>query len=345
MKAPANENSDTANERFRAVVESAPNGIVLAAPGGSITLVNHRAEEMFGYTREEFMKLSVDDLVPSRFRGAHPKRRESFHSNPKSRAMGAGRDLYAVRKDGEEFPVEIALTPLPEGDETHVLASIIDITQRKQLEVEIVRISENEQRRIGQDLHDDLCSQLSGIGCLTKVIEQQLSRENPGEAELVKKVTEMVSQAGVRAREIAKGLVPTVLETKGLERAITDLLSRQEDLYGIKCEGDLQVSSRLEEQLPAHVAIQLYRITQEAVANAIKHSDCDSIEVGLKMIENCLELSIRDDGKGMQPNDESEGMGFFTMKRRAEVVGASLSVSAEIGEGTEIRCSFPFVLI
>ncbi|MDF1657781.1 MAG: PAS domain S-box protein [Verrucomicrobiales bacterium] len=345
MNVPENENPDVANDRFRAVVESAPNGIVVVSQVGLITMVNQRAEEMFGYSRDEFMEMSVDQLVPNRFRGAHPSRREGFHSHPKKRAMGAGRDLYAVRKDGGEFPVEIALTPLPEGDENHVLASIVDITQRKRLEVEIVRISENEQRRIGQDLHDDLCSQLSGIGCLTKVIEQKLASENPEEAALVKKVTEMVGQAGIRAREIAKGLVPTVLETKGLSRAIVDLVSRQQDLYGIKCEVKLKVSSRLDEQLPSHVAVQLYRITQEAVANAIKHSDCDSILVELKLIEGSLELSIRDDGKGMQPNDESEGMGFFTMKRRAEVVGAALAVSAAISDGTEIKCSLPFALI
>ncbi|MDF1825191.1 MAG: PAS domain S-box protein [Verrucomicrobiales bacterium] len=345
MNAPENEKTDIVNDRFRAVVESAPNGIVVASRGGEITMVNQRAEEMFGYTREEFMAMSVDQLVPDRFRAAHPSRRDSFHANPRPRSMGAGRDLYAVRKGGEEFPVEIALTPLVEGDETQVLASIVDITQRKRLEVEIVRISENEQRRIGQDLHDDLCSQLSGIGCLTKVIEQNLARKNPEEAELVKKVTEMVGQAGVRAREIAKGLVPTVLETKGLLRAISDLASRQRDLYGINCEVNLDVSSRLDEQLPSHVAVQLYRITQEAVANAIKHSDCDTIVVTLALLEGSLELTIRDDGKGMQPNDESEGMGFFTMKRRAEIVGAALTVSAAISDGTEIRCSLPFALI
>lgn len=307
MRSSENEHAPAAKDRFQLVVEAAPNGIVVAAPGGKITLVNRRAEEMFGYTRKEFESLSVDQLVPVRYRKEHPARRGKFHEDPKTRAMGAGRDLYAVRKNGEEFPVEIALTPLPEEGEIYVLASIIDITQRKRLEVEIVRISELEQQRIGQDLHDDLCSQLSGIGCLTKVIEQQLRESNPDEAELLKQVTEMVGQAGIRAREIAKGLVPTVLETKGLIRAIEDLVQHQEGLYGIRCRAALTVGSGLDEQLPSHVAIQLYRITQEAVSNAIKHSDCDAIQVEMKMMDDRLELSIKDDGKGMKPNDESDG--------------------------------------
>jgi len=449
-------------EPFRLVVESAPNGIIVANSEGQIVMVNRRAEEMFGYERGEFLKLKIESLVPQRFRGGHDKLRGKFHGSPEPRAMGAGRDLYAVRKDGSELPVEIALTPIPRKDGMWILSSIIDITERKQIEAqlsfqaeilrnvhdavfyvgevgvikdwnegairifsvpaeeaigrsvdavcgvkgqslmssrilkevetrglaeeviqcrtglgdkiyvrakltrmsdsdsegyvicasdvtresmlqeEIVRVSENEQRRIGQDIHDDLCSQLSGIGCLTKVLEQQAEATSEGQAELASKIAEMVAHAGEKAREIAKGLVPTVLETQGLGGAIQVLGERNHEMFGVNCSVKVDGGDRLSE-LKQEVSVQLYRITQEGVNNAVKHSDADYIEVIVRGVEDRVELVIRDDGRGMPPDIVSSGMGLLTMQRRAEIIGADLEVIAFSGEGTEIQCVLPLI--
>ncbi len=445
------------DERFRVVVESAPSGIVVADTSGAIVMVNRQAEEMFGYSREEFLKLSIDALVPERYRGGHGGLREGFHHESRPRAMGAGRDLFAARKDGSEVAVEIALTPLPREDGMWVLSSIIDITERKaieaqlgfqseilrnvhdavfyvgddgivrdwnegasrifgvsatdaigqpidevcrgkganlipprileaikkrgvaeeviqclplsggeihvrakftrmsqgdmkglvvcasditketRLEAEIVRVSENEQRRIGQDIHDDLCSQLSGIGCLTKVLEQQVAAKFPDGAELASKIAEMVANAGMKAREIAKGLVPTVLETQGLAGAVEVLAERNQEVFGVHCQVVIEDGGGLDE-LSQEKAVQLYRITQEALNNAVKHSDADSISVSVKGQPECVELVIEDDGKGMQLDLISSGMGLLTMQRRAEIIGADLEVKASPGSGTLIRC-------
>lgn len=126
---------------FRRVVESAPYGIVVSDREGRIVLVNPKAEEMFGYSREEFLTLGIEALVPFPSRGTHGLMREGFHGHPEPRAMGAGRDLQACRRDGTEFPVEIALTPLPGPEGMHVLSSIVDITERKRGEEELLRYS------------------------------------------------------------------------------------------------------------------------------------------------------------------------------------------------------------
>jgi rsbT co-antagonist protein RsbR len=128
-----------ATERFRLIVESAPNAIIMANHEGSMILVNSQTERLFGYGRDELIGQSVDLLVPERVRGAHPSYRASFFADPKTRAMGAGRDLYGVHKDGREIPVEIGLNPLVTEEGTFVLASIIDITARKQAEETIAR--------------------------------------------------------------------------------------------------------------------------------------------------------------------------------------------------------------
>ena len=134
------------NDPFRLVVDSAPYGMVVSDESGRIVMVNPCAEEMFGYSAAEFKKRHIEDLVPPSLRGDHTGKRHDFHSAPSTRSMGAGRDLYACRSDGTEFPVEIALTPLPGESGMLVLSSIIDITRRKRGEEELVRYSKRLER-------------------------------------------------------------------------------------------------------------------------------------------------------------------------------------------------------
>lgn len=123
-----------AEERFRLVVESAPNAMILVNSAGKITLINGQTEKLFGYTRQELVGMLVEVLIPKRFTTQHPGYRDGFFQNPATRSMGVGRDLYGVRKDGTEFPVEIGLNPIKSDEGPMVLAAIIDITERKKAE-------------------------------------------------------------------------------------------------------------------------------------------------------------------------------------------------------------------
>ena len=123
-----------ADEIFRLTVEASPNAMVVADGQGKIVLVNSQTEALFGYTREELLGQTVDILVPPQYRTSHPAYRAEFMSDPHARAMGAGRDLYGLRKDGSEFPVEIGLNPIRTERGTWVLSAIVDITRRKHLD-------------------------------------------------------------------------------------------------------------------------------------------------------------------------------------------------------------------
>jgi PAS domain S-box-containing protein len=125
-----------AQERFRLVVEASPNGIVLVNAKGHIVLANACVEKLFGYGRDELIGQGIELLVPERFRGEHPAHRADFHAAPAARAMGAGRELFARRKDGTEFPVEIGISPIQSPEGTLVLSVIVDISARKQAEAE-----------------------------------------------------------------------------------------------------------------------------------------------------------------------------------------------------------------
>jgi PAS domain S-box-containing protein len=142
-----------ADERFQAAVESAPSGMLMVDSEGNIVLVNREAERLFGWSRDEIIGKPIEMLVPARFRGPHPRQRAAFLTAPSARAMGAGRDLFGLRKDGTEIPVEIGLNPLRTEDGVFVLSSVVDITARREAEARL-RESEERFRLLVDGVHD-----------------------------------------------------------------------------------------------------------------------------------------------------------------------------------------------
>src|SRR5579863_10453164 len=132
-------------QRSKLVIESVPNGILVVNRAGVITLANTPATKLFGYESTDLVGQPVEMLLPAALRAAHPELRTGFFSHPQARAMGTGRDLFAVRKDGSEFPVEIGLNPIEMDGETSVLCPIVDITERKRAESALLLASQKAQ--------------------------------------------------------------------------------------------------------------------------------------------------------------------------------------------------------
>ncbi|MEM7013001.1 MAG: PAS domain S-box protein [Verrucomicrobiota bacterium] len=327
--------SPPADSVLSAVVHAAPTGIVATDDRGKIVLVNPLALGLFGYSEDEMIGSRIETLMPERYRGGHLQLRAEFMNAAESpRPMGSGRDLFALRKDGTEFPVEIGLAPFNSENGKMVVASIVDITERKELEQKVLEISEAEQRRIGQDIHDDLCQQLASIGCLTKVVEQQLKAIYEDGAESLARIGEMISQANVRAREIAHGLAPSMLQNEGLPGVLRDLAERTQKSYQVNCVADCPDSISL---VDPKITTHLYRIAQEAIGNAVRHAEPTNVKISLQEENGVLSLSVCDDGIGITDPTRSTGMGLLTMAHRAQLLGGEFDLHSSPGGGTKIR--------
>jgi signal transduction histidine kinase len=214
-----------------------------------------------------------------------------------------------------------------------------DITERKRLEREILEISDREQQRIGQDLHDDLCQQLAGIGFMSEVLEQKLAgKAEAAEAAEAGRIAGHVRGAIEQTRMLARGLSPLEMESADLMTALTELASNTAEIFHVRCRFRAENPVGIGD---AAVSTHLYRIAQEAISNAIRHGGADEIGVSLEAEAGEAVLRVTDNGTGFAgPKKDSRGMGLRIMKYRAGMIGGMLDVCHADGKGTVVSCRF-----
>ena len=329
--------------RFQQIVEMAPNALLMVDREGRIVVANAQTEAMFGYARSELIGQKIEMLVPARLRGAHAKFRDDFYAAPNARPMGAGRDLYAVRKDGSEFPVEIGLNPVQTDAGPMVLGSVVDITERKRAEHRIAAALA-EKTALLKEIHHRVKNNLQVISSLLS-LQSSHSTEPAARAELTE------AQNRVKAMAMIHQLL---YERSDLSRVdLGDYLQRLGDLlaktYGLD-------SSRIRFQVqaaPVAVELDLHRavpcglVVVELVTNAFKHAfpAGRSGRVGISLQNapggNAI-LVVEDDGVGM-PAGWKEGcgsnLGLQLVPLLAEQLQATLLRPAT--SGTRVELHFP----
>ena len=256
------------------------------------------------------------------------------HSHPYMSQMG-----YAWAMINREFyfcVVVFAVFAVRKRQDTDA-AYIQMLEERRQLELDILKVSEHEQQRIGQDLHDGLCQQLAAIGCAVHALAQELHSHQLPAAKDATLVEESVKQAVTDARDLARGIFPVHVDDGGFTAALKELAINTSRLTGVSIV--VQQSGEIQIDRP-EVAMHLYRIAQEAVANAVRHGRAREIVIALNRRGDVLELRMEDDGVGMgeRKTHVGAGMGLRTMRYRAQSVGASFEITPSNAGGTCVCC-------
>jgi len=327
------------DERLRAILETAVEGIITIDDHGSIESFNPAAEKIFGYQAAEVINKNVSLLMSTPHREQHDGYLENYKRTGHAKIIGIGRETLARKKDGTLFPIDLSVSEVNLSDRRLFTGFIRDITERKRLEKEILEISELEQRRIGQDLHDGLCQQLAGIEMLSQVLAQKLAAKSKDASARAGEIAKAVREAIRQTRLLARGLSPVTLESEGLMSALAELALNTEKIFRVRCAFDCPEAVKF--GAPA-AATHLFRITQEAVSNAIRHGKAKRISIQLREDAGHLRLRVDDDGVGFPENfSGGTGMGLRIMQTRIGMVGGTLTIEQPPAGGTSVVFTAP----
>src|ERR1700733_10794845 len=312
--------------------------VVVLDSEGRILRFNPACELTTGYAMEEVQGKCIWDLflVPE-----ETERFRSMFEVLRTDLLPQDYQTYWVTRHGDKRLIAWSSTLLPGvGESAHyIIATGIDITERKHLEKAILDISAREQRRIGQDLHDGLGQHLTGIAFMAKVHEAKLAEQKRSETEDAAKIVKLVNEAIHKTRELARGLLPVVSDSYGLMSALQLWAAEVEDLFRVACRFQCETPVLIHDDT---MATHLYHIAQEAVNNAIKHGNPRRVLIQLTAEEGRGTLLIKDDGKGIAENPaNAQGMGLHIMNYRAGVIGGTLEVRRDTPRGTVVTCIFP----
>jgi len=329
---------------FRASVDA----MVVLNRNGEILIMNEAALEMFGYSANELIGKNVNTLMPHPHNVHHDEFMFNYLLKGKTKIIGKRRELHAIKKNGTVFPIELAVSEVKNEGE-HLFTGIIkDITERRNLEKEILNIGEDERKKIGRELHDGLGQMLTGVRMLSEALARRLSANALPGADEVKEISEMIQEADQYARALSRGMVEVDMEKNGLTIALENLAKRTSHLTG--AEVDFRDTGRTEIDHHA-MALHLYRIAQESVSNAIKHGKATIVHIRLSSNPEHTSLIIEDNGEGFDMEQQASGLGsdetcrqgagLHIMKHRANVMGGIFGIDRTEEGITRVRCVVP----
>lgn len=345
-------------EEFSALFEHAPNGVVVIDNDGLIVLLNLQIETMFGYTRDDLIGRPLEMLVPERFRLDHAQLRQGYLVSPATRPMGGGRDLYARRKDGGEFAIEIGLNPIRTRAGNLVVATVVDITARKRSEAQLsavltehdglrrrlMQAQEQERLRLARELHDQTGQDLTAATLALRVLEPSVGAA--GQHGL-QRLRGLLDQIGKTLQHVARELRPTSIDDLELGAALANYISEWSEQSGI--EADFHCGGFGLDDLGQEVRTTLYRLIQESLSNIAKHAGADSVSVVIDRAETLLRLTIEDNGCGFDPETAGKlareqsrgGLGIAGMRERVALIGGEIEIESSTGAGTTIFARIP----
>ena len=320
---------------FRSLIENVSDLILIADRHGVVSYESPSAQRRLGYPRGRMTGASVFDFLHPG--GLHHFLRAFRHLL--QRPGGASTLELRVRHSDGSWRVfeSVAHNLLHDPTVGGVVIHARDITERNVLRDAILEISEAEQRRIGNDLHDGLGQQLAGIAFMARSLTRDLADRSAPEAQTAREIEQLTRAAAAQACTLAQGLSPVKLAGGSLASALRTLAAQARSMFGIDCTFECQEPINLPAgEAPTH----LYRIAQEAIHNAACHGHATRVCIQLTNGQAATTLAIADDGTGLpDPADRRDGMGLLIMEQRARAIGASLTIRGRPAHGTRVACT------
>ncbi|MDF7799988.1 sensor histidine kinase [Pontiellaceae bacterium B1224] len=297
--------------------------LLIADAGKTIVSVSANIPEAFGYSRTALEGLQLSDL----FGPADLNMISSCSPNTNESILSCSFSC----QDQSRRDVEVKKYSTTDG---YVLYTICDVT-RAQLNEEIAAVTTRERRRIGQDLHDSIGQLLTGISLLSRSLANSLLREKALESDDAVQISELADDANNQIRQISRGLMPSDIVYRGLYPSLRDLAKMTSDSCGFQCAAIIDESIEFSD---GAVETHLFRIAQEAVHNAVRHSGGSEIEIIISERNGLPQLEIKDNGSWRNIMENSGGIGMKTMQYRASAINGRLNIGQIAGGGTHVVC-------
>jgi two-component system sensor kinase FixL len=345
-------------ERMRAILDTATSAIFTIDQSGILASANPAAEKMFGYSTAEFLGQNVKMLMPPPFREEHDHYINRYLESGAPRVIGIGRELVGLRKNGETFPLHITVSQISQfGLFTGI---ILDISERRELQKHVLEIAAEEQQRIAQELHDGTGQELTGVSLMAGALRDGLAgitlRQLEGQfvrqiseplfinlCRIAERLCEKLSDANRHIHQLSHGIMPVQIDAEGLRSALQDLAESVSCTQETRCRFESPETVVVANNT---TATHLYRIAQEAVNNAMRHSQAKEICITLSQTADRIQLQVQDNGIGIDSvmkagtASETRGLGLRTMLYRAGMIGGTLHIEAGPDHrGTTVTCT------